>query len=590
MLRRFPFILSAPLDRFLANDKLHATTGHAGLNPGVAKPTRAYRRALQQWAMDTNDNNNSNDNSAFASSSSSRKRGKASRASYQVATHAPSYSSILSPKHFKLYEKHQEQFWDRKQQQQQQDSLFEQESFDGVQYEDRQLLKRYELRSEEQEDHDQQLSKKKKHSEKSLYRMKVKEILQNPEDDPTIYPPDSWERERAAIRRRAKISLIEKEEFRKNFEIRAEMDERKFGVEHPSTTWSNISTAGKKEERWLKRAKQLGLFETPEGEDEQPQHPHTHMMNSQEAERENDNEDSFSSKLNFREGSDEDDDEGEAAFKLVDMDERIKQEQLSRRSAEESHLTPEQVAIRYYNDRVVQGRSGGGSQDGADYFDRMMMNESDTADRDLRHQEEGDEMDDDYSSSQKQQQHKEEEDNSHTVVMDQIQSRRNVNKSAPTRPEEAESPEAFFKLQRRRNPRKFHPSENDVLSNQDRFDELLERALVLFSPPQRDALSTVEVSIALKRANPDFRPSHYGSPELTFLLRNSSFLMNFKGKWTFVRVYDAERNNNNQRGELAEDEDVTIKLERYKYREAPAQDGVRSIPFEKVNPRKASWT
>jgi hypothetical protein len=98
------------------------------------------------------------------------------------------------------------------------------------------------------------------------------------------------------------------------------------------------------------------------------------------------------------------------------------------------------------------------------------------------------------------------------------------------------------------------------------FDEFLERTIVLFARPHRDALHTAEIQQLLARACPrqPFTPQLFGSPELLYLLRNSRYVSSHRGKWAFVRQFDPARDS------------VTVKLEPYRYREAPAQDDVRA--------------
>ena len=105
-------------------------------------------------------------------------------------------------------------------------------------------------------------------------------------------------------------------------------------------------------------------------------------------------------------------------------------------------------------------------------------------------------------------------------------------------------------------------------ANQAAFDAQLEQAIVRFADPRLDALRTTSLHSLLLRHDPSFTPSRFGSPELVFLLRNSRFLKSHRGRWAFVRQYDPERDS------------VTIKLEAYKYREAPAQDvATRVLPL-----------
>ncbi len=104
-------------------------------------------------------------------------------------------------------------------------------------------------------------------------------------------------------------------------------------------------------------------------------------------------------------------------------------------------------------------------------------------------------------------------------------------------------------------------------ANQTRFDALLEHAIVTFAPVHRDALRTSQILTALKRVDPGFVPEQYGSPELTYLLRNSSLLKVHRAQWAFLRVFDARR------------EDVTVGLDRYGYRQpAQSDEGVRTVP------------
>lgn len=82
----------------------------------------------------------------------------------------------------------------------------------------------------------------------------------------------------------------------------------------------------------------------------------------------------------------------------------------------------------------------------------------------------------------------------------------------------------------------------------------------------------------LSRAlNKPFLPTMFGSPELMCLLRNSSFLQSHRGKWAFVRQFDPERDN------------VTVRLEPYRYQEPPSQDeGVRS--YHKPESQIKKWS
>lgn len=461
----------------------------------------------------------------------------------------------------------------------------------------------------------------------SSHSARIRQILVNPEDDPSNYPFDSWERERAHIRRRAKLSLVKKDQFLKNYEKRAVQDEATAGVEYPSTKFQSRNVMGRKEERWLRWVKKYGVdgFSRDDGDDgadgdvdavrdrntnakNKSKHQAAAMM-MRDFEREGVGNDASSSSFSSSDSS----------IRFVDLDESIRSAQLSRLHSSplrnhqqqereaasrghemvvdegeiayaeaftekttspqgESHLTPEEVSIQYYNRRRQH-------QDARDFPESELSTGADP-----------DQIDYDCSSQEEREKEKRTtrpffEDGSRNPrderiweLHDQLQ-RNKINQMKPQHEEVLEQSEqedtnsggsigqtddefprkAAAAAAATRTASRISPS-SEVEFHQKRFDEILERAIVLFSPPHKDALTTSEISFALKRVDASFSAQSFGAPELIFLLRNSTFLMNWRGKWAFVRLFDAER------------DDVTIKLERYKYREAPSSDGIRSLP------------
>ena len=581
------------LNKFQAGDQyfnLQSSTAS-----GLRKPKATQRRALKRWAVHGN------------------------------------HTSILTPKMFSA-NKHSV-------------SVQESENFDGVSDDKaRQIMKKLpkmqresfvvsdKLPPSSHQDHQNDES-----SKPLTYGQKVRQILSNPQDDPENYPRDSWERERAQIRRRAKLSMIKKENFYDNFKDRAVRDEVKYGVESPSEEFKSMSKASRKEERWFRLAKKLGL----NGLDSTSNNKNKEQIMNNNTRNHHQTSSSSPRHMSVLSSSNEGNhDNNTSMMRFTDLDQKIRNEQLSSSSApdydegedlhrevfgnnnnidDESHLTPEEISIRFYEQNVLANQQPHQyNQNQQDFYhddqDIDISVNNNNAQQQHHHQNVKFENEDfDEGESAFYNQPDDDDEATTTATTNQEQQTEGGEEDLRTEPyeyyndgtlkpiherlwekhqqmskEKVEQVTVATNIHSEREikrgekqgylfDKKRTPSEFSIRSNQERFDELLERAIVLFSHPTADSASTTNIATFLHRADPNFHPQQYGAPELLFLLRNSSFLLSWKGKWAFVRLFDKER------------DDVTVKLERYKWREAPSFDGIRTVPRE-VGGNSIRWS